>query len=156
MTDLALFWSNDDFAADIKIDAGKLLTDDGLRTAIIISLFTDARAANDDILPEAGADRRGYWGDIASPVAGWEMGSKLWLLAREKQVPSVLARARDYARAALAWMVEDQVASSVVVTATFPAKGWLGVTIEITRPDGPQRERYDFAWNATEQQLRAA
>lgn len=155
MTDLALFWSNDDFAADVKIDAGKLLTDDGLRTAIIISLFTDARAANDDVLPEAGTDRRGYWGDIASPVAGWEMGSKLWLLAREKQRPSVLARARDYAQAALAWMVEDQVASSVVATATFPTRSALGITIEITRPDGPQRERYDFAWNATEQQLRA-
>jgi phage gp46-like protein len=155
MTDLALIWNDADFAADIGFDAGALLLDDGLRTAVIISLFTDARAAKDDPLPEPNTDRRGWWGDVLSPVTGWEIGSKLWLLSREKQLPSVLNRARDYAAAALAWMIADQIAAKIDVEARFPTRGWLALAIFITRPDGPARQRFDFAWNATEQQLRA-
>lgn len=154
MTDLALKWPDDGFGADVALDAAQLLLDDGLKTAVILSLFTDARAAADDVLPEAGGDRRGWWGDAFSPVAGWEMGGKLWLLAREKQMQSVLTRARDFARASLAWMIEDQVASTIEITATFPARAWLKLEIAIARPDGPQRERYDFAWDATRLQLR--
>lgn len=154
MTDLALQWDNDSFGADLALDAGQLLVDDGLRTACIVSLFTDKRAGREDVLPEPDADRRGWWGDMLSPVPGWEMGCKLWLLSREKQLPSVLVRAESYARDGLQWMIEDQVAKTVTVKASFPARGWLGIAITIERPTGPARERYDFAWNATENQLR--
>lgn len=65
MTDIALAWDNALFAADLAIEGGRLVTDDGLRTAILISLFTDARANDDDPLPEPGADRRGWWGDAS-------------------------------------------------------------------------------------------
>lgn len=156
MTDLALIWNDDDFSADIGLDVGALLLDDGLMTATIISLFSDARARTDDPVIEPGADRRGWWGDMLSPVANWEMGSKLWLLAREKQRQSVLSRARDYAGTALRWMVEDQIAAAVDVEAQFPRPAWLALRVTITRPNGPQRQRFDFAWNATENQLRAA
>lgn len=155
MSDLALIWNDSDFGADIALEGPQLVQDNGLLTAIIISLFTDYRAGRDDPLPDPGADRRGFWGDTLSRNAGFELGSKLWLLSRSKQLPSVLVTARDYADQALAWLREDQVAARITTTAQFAKRGWLALSIVIERPNGPARQRFDFAWNATENQLRS-
>lgn len=73
--------------------------DDGLMTAVIISLFTDARAHDDDPLPDervgVSSDRRGWWGDCLPDAQGEQtlesIGSRLWLLWREKDLDSVVA-----------------------------------------------------------------
>lgn len=146
MTDVALFWDAEAVAADMTLEAGDLATEAGLKTAVIISLFTDRRARPDDPLPEAGADRRGWWGDVTAREADDEIGSRLWLLSREKQTAEVVARAREYALEALGWMLRDRVASAVEVVAEITRPGVLGLSIIITRPDGPGRERFDFVW----------
>ena len=149
MSDIALIWNPDAFGADIAMAGPDLATDDGLKTAIIISLFTDARANADDPLPQAGADRRGWWGDVAPLVEGDHIGSRLWLLSREKQLSSVLGRAEEYAKEALAWLLADGVAAEISVTAEVVRDGVLGLGVIIVRPDGPARQRYDFVWEAT-------
>lgn len=146
MTDAALFWDADAVAADLSLVAGDLATEDGLKTAVIVSLFTDRRARPDDQLPQDGADRRGWWGDVAGREADDEIGSRLWLLEREKQTPQVVARAREYALEALGWMVRDRVAATVEVEAEITRPGVLGLGVIITRPDGPGRQRFDFVW----------
>jgi len=148
MTDVALNWLEEAFAADLGLVNADLAVDQGLRTALIVSLFTDRRAQADDVLPEPGADPRGWWGDVAAERPGDRIGSRLWLLAREKQRPQVLARAREYAREATAWLVEDRVASAVEVEAEFVASGVLGLKVAVVRPDGPAREQFDFIWSA--------
>ncbi len=148
MTDVALIWQNDLWSADVALERGALLTDDGLRTAIIVSLFTDARARDDDPLPSPG-DRRGWWGDALPEADGDRIGSRLWLLAREKRLSSVLGRAQDYASEALAWLVDDGIASKVDVSAELIGEATLGLQVEITRPAGPGRQRFDFVWEAT-------
>ena len=124
--------------------------DDGLETAVIISLFTDRRASNEQIpveLPQD--DLRGYWGDISNATPSDQTGSLLWLLAREKQLPQVLSRAQQYCREALDWMVEDLVATSVEVTAQFVAQGWMLILVDIFRPSGsPVRYRFNYEWSA--------
>lgn len=146
MTDAALFWSDETFSADLALVGGDLQSEAGLRTAVIISLFSDRRARDDDPLPQDGADRRGWWADIAASDADDQIGSRLWLLSREKQTPQVVARAREYALEALGWMVRDRVALSVEIEARISAPGVLGLAVFITRPDGPGRERFDFVW----------
>lgn len=146
MTDVALIWDADAVAADMLLEGGDLATEAGLRTAVIISLFTDRRARPDDPLPEAGADRRGWWGDVAAREPDDEIGSRLWLLSREKQTAEVVARAREYALEALGWMLRDRVASAVEVLAEVTRPGVLGLSVIITRPVGPGRERFDFVW----------
>lgn len=148
MSDLRLLWAAT--AADLVLAAGDLETDDGLETALIVSLFTDRRAADGDALPSPSADRRGWWGDHAQPpVDGDRVGSRLWLLAREKQLPVVLDRAVAYAREALQWLIDDRVATRVEVEAEFTRPGLLGLLVVIERPQMPPLEvRYQYAWQA--------
>lgn len=146
-----------DAAMEMTENGGALLLsgfdlerDDGLQTAVIISLFTDRRASPEQIpveLPQD--DLRGYWGDIANATPSDQTGSLLWLLAREKQLPQILGRAQQYCREALAWMVEDLVATRVEVTAEFVAQGWMLILVDIFRPTGsPVRYRFNYEWAA--------
>jgi phage gp46-like protein len=127
-----------------------LARDEGLETAVIISLFTDRRASAEQMpveLPQD--DLRGYWGDISNATPSDQTGSLLWLLAREKQLPQILGRAQQYCREALAWMVEDLVATRVEVTAEFVAQGWMLILVDIFRPTGsPVRYRFNYEWAA--------
>lgn len=149
MTDIALIWSGETATADLKLVGGDLEVDAGLTTAVTISLFTDRRARADDPLPQEGTDRRGWWGDVVAGEEADLIGSRLWLLSREKQTAQVIARAREYTQEALAWMLSDRVASAIEVTAQSMGPGILALSVFITRPGGPDRLRFDFVWQGT-------
>lgn len=164
MTDLALIWNADAAAADFLLGNGQLATDAGMRTAILISLFTDARASDDEQLPEAGTDRRGWWGDAfardARPAAGtardpFRIGSMLWLLSRAKITARSLAQAQQASEEALAWLLRDGIASAVRVVVEAQVRPFQGtpdmlaIAVEIDRPGGPNRQRFDFVWSAS-------
>lgn len=133
--------------ADLSLDPLGLVGDDGLTTAVILSLFSDARADADDPLPDHETDPRGWWGDVEPLIGGYALGSKLWLLAREKQTAETLTRARSYAETALAWMIGDGVAAMVQVVATAPRRGVLWLAVTIDRP-GADMRRWELTWAA--------
>lgn len=143
--DVALLWDNETWQADLALRGGDLAADDSLQTAVIVSLFTDRRARPDDVLPQGGADPRGWWADMLAEE-GEQIGSRLWLLSREKQTPETVARAREYAEEALAWLVREGVAELVEVEASILRAGVLGLAIWISRPGGPDRQRFDYVW----------
>lgn len=170
MTDLALVWNADALAADLLLGNGQLATDAGMRTAILISLFSDARAADDEELPEAGGDRRGWWGDAfareARPDAGTardvnRIGSLLWLLSRSKITTRVLTQAQQACEEALAWLVRDGIASAVRVVVMAQTRtgqqtpDLMAIAVEIDRPGGPNRQRHDFTWEASTATIKA-
>lgn len=135
--------------ADIGVAAGDLVLDDGLETSVIVSLFSDRRAEDSDALPDDHSDRRGWWGDAIGRVPGDRIGSRLWLLGREKQLPAVLPRAEEYAREALQWLIDDGIAAAVAVVASIPRTGVLGLAITIDRPQNtPVDFQFDFSWAA--------
>ena len=155
--DLALSWDSAACSADLAVVANDLQGDAGLETAVMLSLFLDRRAEDGDVLPDGASDRRGWWADELAPVDGDKIGSRLWLLARAKPVRETALRAEEYAREALAWLVEDRVASRVEVSAEI---GQLGSTnrgiflsVAIFRPDktDPLRFRYDGSWRSMEE-----
>jgi phage gp46-like protein len=151
------------FGVQTSGNAPVLYNDDGLYTAVIISLLTDRQAAADDFIPDAPtvgpADRRGWWGDTATDdtVDGEPdlIGSRLWLLTRCKLDGTVAPRAQIYAEEALAWMIEDGVAGSVVATAKEqPGALKMNVTISRTLANGaPINHSFDIAWSVTGQTL---
>ena len=157
MTDLALAWNAEAFAADLVLAAGELGRDDGLRTAILLSLFSDARAPAGATLPEQGGDRRGWWGDAFAATEirneADALGSTLWLLGRAKAVPGAVEQARQAAETALGWLVRDGVASAVRVEAesqgTVSSGLRLALGVVLERPQGPGRQRFDFTWDAS-------
>lgn len=117
-----------------RIDGREVLStaDDGdvvrdlLRDAVMISLFSDRRA-EDDQAPAR--ERRGWWGD---PL----MGSRLWLLWRRGRLDTqTQSDARAYCEEALSWLVEDGIAARVEVAVTLLPRS-LSVAIRVVRPDG--------------------
>ena len=79
--------------ADIKVQGYELLRDPGFETAVLISLFSNARADNDDTLPQTIELRNGYWG---SELVEFNFGSKLWLLGRSKIDTTTLRLVEQY------------------------------------------------------------
>jgi phage gp46-like protein len=130
-------------SGDWVFEPPDLVNDEGLETAVVLSLFTDALADVDDALPGSSEDdRRGWW---AQP---W--GSKLWLLSREKWTESVKQRAEYYAYMALQWMIEDQVADRIETESRLLEMGTIGVAVAIYR-DGQLlfAKPYGLLWQAT-------
>lgn len=130
-TDLLMAWDNDAGTADLQICCNDLKLTGTLDSAILISLFTDRRAPDSEALPAGDGDRRGWWGDSFPLAEGDADGSLLWLLAREKQTPAVLERARIYAREALQWLITDGVARAVEVVASYPLDAWLLIQVSV-------------------------
>lgn len=149
MSDIRLTWNV--YAADLSVAENDLVLDEGLETAVILSLFTDRRSNEGDVLPDGQSDRRGWWGDAFPTVANDKIGSRLWLLYREKEQAAVLLRAKEYALESLQWLIEDQIAAAVDVIASVPRRGMLGLEIAITRPlTAPVVYRYEAVWAGQE------
>lgn len=156
MADIEARWSAAAQTVDWRIEEGSLASRADLETAVVLSLFTWARAKDDDILPDgrpaksAQEARRGWWGNFEGERLHGvrEIGSRLWLLEREVQSEAVRNRAIAYAREALEWLVTDRVAGSVAVEAEFPAQGHLALHITIRDAEGLSifDRRFAFAW----------
>lgn len=109
-----------------------------LRRAVTISLFTWRRAGPDDVVDDS--DRKGWWGDCAPSVAGDQIGSRLWLLARRTLVAQTLQDAQAYAEEALAWLVDDQIATLVTVTAARQGNDRMNLRVMLTEQSGETLE----------------
>ena len=102
MIDLQL-QQNSDGAYDLALFDDDLAHADDLQSAVLISLLSDARAAEDDLLPDSGNDHRGWWADAINTVAS---GSKLWLEQRAKHTTETVRNLEQYARDALQWLID--------------------------------------------------
>lgn len=147
MSDIKLSWRQ--VSADISVNSSDIDRDDGLQTSVIISLFTDRRAQDADPLPPGETQRRGWWGDVANDDRNDRIGSKLWLLAREKQIQQVLNRAKEYVQECLQWLIDDRVALKIEVQVENVARGIIGIAVQIYRPEKPNVSyRFEYVWDA--------
>ncbi len=146
MVDFALAWSNELWRGDWWLNAeGTLADDDDMATAVMLSLFSDRTANPDDVIPDNGPIR-GWWADTFRP---YPMGSRLWLLWREKETETTRRRAVEYGREALQWFVDAGIAKEIDVTATWVRRGWLELVATMTPPIGERRIfRFSIAWAA--------
>jgi phage gp46-like protein len=144
MTDIATIWSQEIARGDYALTpAGSLQADQDLATAVILSLFTDRTAHADDVIPDGGG-RRGWWGDA---YRRYPLGSRLWLLWREKETEDVRLRAEQYAQQATEWMILEGVASAIEIAAAWTGPGRLELTIIIIAPPGNRIGwRFALAW----------
>ena len=105
----------------------------------LVSLFSDARADDDDQLlasTDGKRDRRGWWAEGLGDDPNDRFGSRLWLLSRAKVTDETKALAVDYAREALDWIVADGLAESVEVELLDSSSVDVGLLVRIIRGDG--------------------
>ena len=139
--DIWFGFNSDSGSGDIEVRHADLKRDPGFETAVFISLFTDKRAVDSDLLPANSTDRRGWWADST-------IGSRLWLLEREVVKNEISARARQYCQEALQWMISDGIASKIEVDClTSAISPEVRITIKIyQRTNGPLSFIYYFNW----------
>ena len=169
MIDVSLSFNAERFDFDLTLISDgtnqDLEGDDGLLTVVIISLFSDRRANDDDPLPDervgVPSDLRGWWGDhILEEDARDPMGSRLWLLSREKEMAVVVARAQQYAEESLQWLIKGGYVGELRVVASHAGPGYLGIDVQaLPAPGMDDKTRewnfvYDYA-NAAPVSIRA-
>ncbi|MEL6905873.1 MAG: phage GP46 family protein [Planctomycetota bacterium] len=116
---------------DLELLANDLALDAGLWSAVVVSVLSDRRVAPED---SPDGTLRGWWGEDA----GDPLGSRLWTLAREKQLELRLPEIEALVEESLAWLLEDEVAESVQVQASYPSRELVEITVRIRRGAAPR------------------
>lgn len=149
MSDISTTWDVQNGRGDWSVTQGALTSGNDLHTAVLISLFTDRRAAPSDVIPDGTSDRRGWWADIDTNGNLDEWGSRLWLLDRSKSpTQAVLNQAVGYCKEALQWLLDDGVAANIDVIAAWNAPNYLAIQVTIFKVDGTRESlSYDALWN---------
>lgn len=139
--DLALTFNPTLQAFDLSLAGADLAAESTLASTVLASLLSDRLAAAHEVA--SGQDRRGWWADAYARPAH-QTGSRLWLLEREKQLPSVLVRCQQYCEEALAWLVADGLCTRVAATVFAPRAGWLVALIALTINGAARQFRFEF------------
>jgi len=126
----------DGICPDMIIENGDLKADPGLETAALISLFSDKRVRFQD-LPPGENDQHGWWADLVSEPLSDEIGSKLWTLLRDGKVIDItVIEMESILLDAFNWMLDDGLATKIVVDAGRVGQNEISGTVDITKPDG--------------------
>ena len=88
----------------------------GLESAILVSLFSDRRAAADEVADPL--RRRGWICDLVSAIPGDRHGSGLWLYAQSRLTETTAASVAAEARNALDWLIQEGLCNSVACSVT--------------------------------------
>ncbi|MFT9453960.1 phage GP46 family protein [Komagataeibacter saccharivorans] len=159
--DIKIVWNVRAARGDWPIVSGDLALDNSLRSAVLVSLFTDRVAptqpSSDDTAVgiqspsgptgAATADRRGWWGDA---FADLPIGSRLWQLRRAVKVGTraIPREIEDICTEALQWLVDDGVAASVDISAWWnpTVRTMAEFSITITEPGNSTPQVFKFSW----------
>lgn len=113
-----------DDGGSIEFVSGQPVMDQGLATAVYLSLYTTP----------------GWWADQG-------VGCNLEALESRPLTNQTRLDAEEAARAGLAWLVEQGIASEVVVSAEIVAPSVLALTVRVLEPDGTVEDfRYRINW----------
>ena len=126
--------------AEILVDRFDVTMDDGLTTAVYLSLFTDAES---------------WWGDTAQdkPIL---QGSKLGTLKKNNSLNRGLIS--SYIRDALAWMVDGGMVEAIDVRLIEQGPNETHYQIELGEPEQARPAVYLYAvyWQAQRRALESA
>lgn len=136
-----------DTGIDFAIENGDLAVDRGLRTPVLVSLFSDARIDDPADLVHPETDPRGWWADEFQDS---RMGSLLWLYDRAKITKSTVADVRDTGETALEWILREGFAGDISVEVQRLNRDSLLMRVEVERGDAT---RGADLWEAMADQL---
>lgn len=143
MTDVKL--TNTADGGDVELVNGTLALDEGLATAVYISLF----GGNDD---DSGLDAdipREWWGNKSEVDPARKLRSETQFLLRSlPAIPANLQRVKQAVERDLSWLGEQELVTGIVVLASIPAVDRLRLDIDVYVTQGT-KIRLSFAedWN---------
>lgn len=145
INDIALEMSPDFGLFDIAIQGSDFKQAVDLKTAIVLSVFSDGRSNADDRVPNS----RGWCGDSLNLDGEQLTGSKIWLLTNGKLTNQTLTDVEEYARVATQWIIDKQIAKEMEFEATFlnKSEGRIALRITVTEPKGNVPQEYVYVWN---------
>ena len=119
---------------------------DELAAAVLISLFSWRKSNPDDGVKAP--TRQGWWGDTFAEAARDRIGSRLWLLQRQKVFSTTLRRAEAYAKESLQWLIDDAVVARIEVSAERSGTDQIALRVTCYRPDDTQalQARFQNVW----------
>jgi len=148
-SDIKILYNNTTQTFDLQYTNGDLLRENGLETAVLISLFTDRRANVDDALINPG-EYRGWWGDYVGNDT--PIGSRLWLIKGQKATQQNVILAKQYIQEALQWMIDDGVVAKIDVQTEAtgrPEHKVLACVIKLYYTDfNIESIKFEDLWNA--------
>jgi phage gp46-like protein len=140
---------------DLAIVDGDIAFGDELESMTLVSLLTNARATPDEYKNASltlftdihdVVKLQGWWGDSYSSVQGNQIGSKLWLLARQKATNNIRILTEEYVKSALQYLIDDGIVATIEPTAVWK-DDQVEMSIQLTKPDGTTEEfRFQFVW----------
>lgn len=150
MADIRVVWNPERLLGEWLVTGRTLDTTQELVTAVAVALFTHRTAEDDDPLPHFASDRRGWWADAEADelYQGWPIGSRLWLLSREKQTNETRVRADAYIREAMDHFVDARVIAAYDLVVEWFASERLGAELTLYRGTGQSiAVRFETLWN---------
>lgn len=147
MSDIAIEYKSQIKEYDISILNGDLKECDDLDSAVIISLFTWARASAGEV--DENAPRFGWFGDKIDADNTDSTGSKLYLLKRKKITNQTIMDSREYIEQALQWMIADGVATEIKVGVERNASdvNRADALVQIIRGDRSRTMKFNDLWS---------
>ena len=131
--DISTTWDQDLQSCDWTLSGADLKSGDDIVTAILISLFTDRLANEDDSIPDKSNDPRGWVGDLNETIL---IGSRLWLLNRSTLTQNVATTAKNMAAEALKWLIDDNVVAKFDINTEIVLPNQLRLQVVAYKQDG--------------------
>lgn len=130
---------------DFQINSfGDIQTKDAFDAAIIVSLFTDARADESEITESH--LRRGWSGNEDTP--GQQMGGTLWVYETSRDTEISMNDIRNAVERSLQWMVDQDIAQSIRVSGSV-GLSYVKLDVWIYYSTSKVEHRYFEIWRNT-------
>lgn len=146
MSQDVLLQKNEDGVFDLVPEGTDFKSTNGLETAILLSLFTNARASQGEV-PES-SRRQGWSGNILTQNENYELGGELWTLDQARLDQVTENRVKNFARNSLAWLINDRIAETINVELERRNNRAVFVVIELFRAKN-LIARYITLWRST-------
>lgn len=131
-----------DHRADLVVENGDVVLDEGLATAVLISLFSDMRTP-EELVEEGVINRHGFWAEATRDP--W--GSLLYTNYRGKADARTAESDREAASDALRWLIDERILQAVNVEVEVQAGERIAVRIGLVRGSAT---RWPQVWAATQ------
>lgn len=148
-TDVLLVLNPKDGIFDLEADGnGDLKLTGGFESAILCSLFSDRRAAADEVADPM--KRRGWIGNLLASIPNDNFGSGFWLYEQARGTQAVCNGMKDEALKALQWLLDDDLVKAISASVSYiPAKRRMILDIAATDALGRITRRSYEIWQRT-------